>query len=146
MVKYVKFLRGTPNAYASLEVKDSDTLYFITSEGKNVGKLYLGNILVAGNVTADGANIVDSLGELTDVNLAGLKDNQVLKYDEFTQTWIPTDLSDAINYSIMTGASDKVAGKAGLVPAPASGDQKKFLRGDGIWAEVQGGKVEWVDM
>ena len=33
----------------------------------------------------------------------------------------------------MTGASSTAAGKAGLVPAPAKGDQIKFLRGDGTW-------------
>ena len=26
---YVKFLRGTPNAYAQLTPKDDDTLYFV---------------------------------------------------------------------------------------------------------------------
>lgn len=35
---------------------------------------------------------------------------------------------------IMTGATASTAGVAGLVPAPAAGDQAKFLRGDGTWA------------
>ena len=34
----------------------------------------------------------------------------------------------------MTGASSSVAGKAGLVPAPAKNNEGKFLRGDGTWA------------
>lgn len=33
----------------------------------------------------------------------------------------------------MTGATQSVAGKAGLVPAPGVGSQDKFLRGDGTW-------------
>ena len=33
----------------------------------------------------------------------------------------------------MTGASSGAAGAKGLVPAPAAGDQGKFLRGDGTW-------------
>lgn len=33
----------------------------------------------------------------------------------------------------MTGASSGSAGVKGLVPAPAAGDQGKFLRGDGTW-------------
>lgn len=33
----------------------------------------------------------------------------------------------------MTGATSNTAGKAGFVPAPASGDNEKFLRGDGTW-------------
>ena len=37
-------------------------------------------------------------------------------------------------YSNMTAATADAAGKAGLVPAPAAGNQGKFLRGDGTWA------------
>lgn len=33
----------------------------------------------------------------------------------------------------MTGATSGDAGAAGLVPAPAAGDQSKYLRGDGTW-------------
>lgn len=36
-------------------------------------------------------------------------------------------------YSDMTGASSSAAGTSGLVPAPASGKQASFLRGDGTW-------------
>ena len=32
MAKYVKFLRGSPEAFAKLKHKDSDTLYFIYEE------------------------------------------------------------------------------------------------------------------
>jgi len=38
-----------------------------------------------------------------------------------------------------TGATSSVAGAAGLVPAPAAGDDTKFLCGDGTWQTVQGG-------
>lgn len=37
-------------------------------------------------------------------------------------------------YSDFTGASAGDAGTHGLVPAPAAGDQAKFLQGDGTWA------------
>lgn len=33
----------------------------------------------------------------------------------------------------MTGASAQSAGSSGLVPAPAAGDEEKFLKGDGTW-------------
>ena len=33
----------------------------------------------------------------------------------------------------MTGASSSAAGSAGIVPAPAAGDDTKYLRGDGTW-------------
>ena len=44
---------------------------------------------------------------------------------------------------IMKGATASTAGNAGLVPAPAAGNQNKFLRGDGTWqiaGEVMGVK------
>jgi len=36
----------------------------------------------------------------------------------------------------MVGAQSNTAGQAGLVPAPASTDEDKFLKGDGTWATV----------
>ena len=36
-------------------------------------------------------------------------------------------------YSNMKGATSSAAGTAGLVPAPVSGENTKFLRGDGTW-------------
>ena len=41
--------------------------------------------------------------------------------------------------SVMEGATDQTDGVEGLVPAPLAGDENKFLRGDGTWAEVSGG-------
>ena len=35
---------------------------------------------------------------------------------------------------VFTGATSSTNGKAGLVPGPKAGDEKKFLRGDGTWA------------
>lgn len=39
-------------------------------------------------------------------------------------------------YSDMTGATSSAAGVHGLVPAPAAGDDTKFLSGDGTWKTV----------
>ena len=40
------------------------------------------------------------------------------------------------NILTMTGAGSNSAGTKGLVPAPASGDQGKFLKGNGTWDNV----------
>ena len=46
-------------------------------------------------------------------------------------------------YSPFSGATSSTAGAAGLAPAPAAGDQDKYLKGDGTWAAVSsGGLVE----
>jgi hypothetical protein len=41
--------------------------------------------------------------------------------------------------SDFTGATSSTAGAHGLVPAPAAGDEAKFLQGDGTWAAPAGG-------
>lgn len=142
MTNYVKFLRGTPSAFAALETKDKDTLYFISAVDATVGKLYLGDILVAGNVTPDGDSIVDSLGELIDVNLAGLTTGQVLSYNG--AEWVPMTLPEAIEVSEMTGATVTKDGGSGLVPAPKAGDQDKFLRGDGTWTKIKVNSEDYI--
>lgn len=38
--------------------------------------------------------------------------------------------------AVMTGASSSAAGAAGLVPAPAQGDQNKYLLGNGTWQAI----------
>ena len=42
----------------------------------------------------------------------------------------------AENIPPFIGATDERDGKAGAVPTPVSGDQNKFLKGDGTWSEV----------
>jgi hypothetical protein len=39
----------------------------------------------------------------------------------------------------MTGATNSTQGGAGLVPAPGTGQDRLFLRGDGVWAVPVGG-------
>ena len=40
------------------------------------------------------------------------------------------------NYSNFTGATSENAGSAGLVPAPATNERNKFLKGDGTWGSI----------
>lgn len=61
--------------------------------------------------------------------------NTTVNYSSGTYTISATDTT----YSNMTGATSGTAGAAGLVPAPAAGDESKFLQGDGTWATVSGG-------
>lgn len=58
--------------------------------------------------------------------------------DTFTanqSTNVTVDLSDT-TYSDFVGATSSAAGSAGLVPAPTSGDNTKYLKGDGTWQSV----------
>ena len=144
---YVKFLKGSPAAYANLTEKDPDTLYFITGtneSGVHTGKLYLGATLIAGTTTVDGSELIDTLSELLDVNTTGVVNGQVLGFNG--TEWVPMNLPEAVEISDMVGATAETAGSAGYVPAPAAGDQNKFLRGDGQWAEVPSGAQVFADI
>lgn len=43
------------------------------------------------------------------------------------------------DYHPFVGATSSTNGSEGLVPAPAAGDQDKFLKGDGTWGNASGG-------
>ena len=132
---FVKFLRGNISEFNALEKKDADTLYFVYEEDQNVGQLYIGERLITNSINEEG--LVDYLSELKDVDIAGVNNKNYLGYDANNQKWIPMELPQAIQTSIMSGASAITAGKEGLVPAPAAGNQNKFLRGDGTWQAVE---------
>ena len=128
--RYVKFRRGTPVMFEALAVKDPDSLYFILEEGATLGKLYLGDVLIASVGSS-------SLGDLEDILLGNnITANSLLVYDGTQQKWVNKPLSEvlggATGASVMVGATASADGASGLVPQPHAGDQNKFLRGDGV--------------
>jgi uncharacterized coiled-coil protein SlyX len=130
---YVKFLRGTPTAWESIQTKDPNTLYFIAEPNALSGKLYLGNKLISGG----GGGSAVTLNDLQDVLMGeNIPSNALLVYDETAQLWKPVSLATAIATVVepMTGATAEEDGLAGLVPQPQAGEQGLFLRGSGVWA------------
>ena len=139
LANYVKFRRGTPAQFDALATKDADCLYFISEKNAITGLLYLGDKLISGSLTND-----ISLSDLEDILLSNtISPNSILIYDGEEQKWVNKPFSEVfsdITGSLvqMVGATATVDGAAGIVPAPRAGDQEKFLRGDGTWAEVAG--------
>lgn len=132
--KYVRFLRGTPNAYKRLSVKNQDTLYFISDTNATKGVLYLGDKLIT---TVDASNVNLAIENLSNVIWDGETPGQILVSTEggsFEARDLTEVLSEAVN--VMTGASAAQDGEQGLVPQPKKGDQVNFLRGDGKWMPV----------
>ena len=121
--KYVRFYRGSPEAYANV-IKNNDTLYFVYNSDSNKGSLYLGDRLISGDIS----NITD----LKDLIITELQDKQILQYDKGQSAWVNKSIIDAIG--IMVGATESAQGSIGLVPEPGIGQQNLFLRGDGVWA------------
>jgi len=91
---YVKFLRGTPQAWEAQTNPNPDTLYFICEAGANVetGRLYLGNKLIADGTT----NSISNLSDLEDVliqNGVNIANNSLLIYDNTLHKWRPMGLN-----------------------------------------------------
>lgn len=107
---YVKFMRGTKEAYQALLTANkvsNDVLYFVydTADATR-GILYLGNKLISGNDTE--IAIPSSLNDLTDVVLNALDERQVLVYNG-TQ-WINSTLEEVLLIDQNAFAIDTEAG------------------------------------
>lgn len=134
---YVAFVKATEEMWAKLGVSQrlSNVLYFVVdSENDTIGKLYLGNTLIA-----DGNGITDiGINNLDDVKikLEGIHNGDVLMYNMTIGKWENVSLAETIGdlISVFTGATEDTAGASGLVPAPSVGDQNNYLKGDGTWA------------
>lgn len=115
MANYVKFLRGTPQAYANLAPNyDSDTLYFICETDSDDGILYLGSKLISGGEIGD-----FSIGDLQDIIVDAVGDKQILIYNSTLGAWVNADYTELIENFV--GATADSSGIAGLVPAPEAG-------------------------
>lgn len=84
------------------------------------------------NVNDTGAKPVCYRGRAVHANCLAAEHTYTFRYDG-TQWDLVGDLDTDTTSPVMTGARADAAGNIGLVPAPAAGDQNKFLRGDGSW-------------
>lgn len=138
---YVRFIRGTPKAWANLKVKDEDCLYFIANKDSSTGQLYLGSKLISGS--GDSETITDiisgysELKNLNDVSLSlQVSDGSSLVYRN--GFWVDEKIQLP---GVMKGATKTADGVEGLVPAPTAQESGYYLRGDGTWDDL-GGTLE----
>lgn len=146
---YVAFTKATEAIWAKMNPSQrlDNTLYFIVDSAEDtIGKLYLGNTLIA-----DGGGLTSlALSDLSDVVCEIMQAGDILMYDQIDKCWKNVSLADEIGHliQVFTGATESTNGLAGLVPQPKSADEdfKKYLKGDGTWAnptaEVEKGLSE----
>jgi hypothetical protein len=116
---------------AALEAKaDSEHTHTVSQ----ITDIASATVAAAGKATND-KNDKDITTYVADVTFAENKIT-VKKGDDSSSE---IELPKGTVYSNFTGASSDAAGGAGLVPAPAQGDQDKFLKADGTWAVVKAG-------
>lgn len=97
MLNYVRFQRGTTDAYQVLKdagTLDNNTLYFIYDEGnENTGALYMGTRFISGGNSIAGAM---NLNDLADVIAEGAGTNSFLVKDS-NGKWVAKSLADIID-------------------------------------------------
>ena len=137
MANYVKFRKGSPQAYANLDPNyDNDTLYFIYDEDEDDAKLYLGNKLIAGGSTdTEDSSLELYLNDLLDVEINNIEDKNILVYDAAKGYWVNLDYRDVVEEFV--GATESSNGVSGLVPAPEENNPNLFLRSDGKWVSIE---------
>lgn len=134
---YVAFTKATEAIWAKMNPSQrlDNTLYFIVDSAEDtIGKLYLGNTLIA-----DGGGLTSlALGDLSDVVYEAIQAGDILMYDMVTGKWKNTNFAKEVGdlIKVFKGATETEDGLAGLVPQPisANGDLNKYLKGDGTWS------------
>lgn len=132
---YVAFVKATETLWNKMEAsqKLNNVLYFVVDgPDDSIGKLYLGNTLIA-----DGNGITDvSVENLLDVNISKINGGDVLMYNMSSGKWENVNLASEIGdlITVFSPASAESNGTVGLVPAPQTGQQNLYLKGDGSWA------------
>lgn len=144
-------LDSSGNAYVNVPWTDNNTTYNeatadtlglvkigYASNGKNYavllanGKMYVNVPWTDSNTTYTQATS-DKLG-LVKIGYSANGKNYPVVLDGNGKMYVNVPWTDTnTTYTNMGAASASAAGKAGLVPAPAAGEQTSFLRGDGTW-------------
>lgn len=132
---YVAFVKATEALWNKMESSQrlDNVLYFVVDgPDDSIGKLYLGNTLIA-----DGNGITDvRVDNLLDVDIDAINGGDVLMYNMSTSKWENVSLASQIGnlIKVFSPASAERNGTVGLVPAPQAGQQDLYLKGDGSWA------------
>ena len=132
---YVAFVKATEALWSKMDSSQrlDNVLYFVVDgPDDSIGKLYLGNTLIA-----DGNGITDvRVDNLLDVDIDAINGGDVLMYNMSTSKWENVSLASQIGnlIKVFSPASAESNGTVGLVPAPQAGQQDLYLKGDGSWA------------
>ena len=85
------------------------------------------------HATAKGSAFAHGMYKITTNSAGHVTAAQAITKSDITALGIPAQ--DTNTWIAMAGASASADGRAGYVPAPTTGQQNLFLRGDGTWAQ-----------
>lgn len=132
---YVAFVKATEALWSKMDSSQrlDNVLYFVVDgPDDSIGKLYLGNTLIADGNGITGVRV----DNLLDVDIDAINGGDVLMYNMSTSKWENVSLASQIGnlIKVFSPASESSNGTVGLVPAPQAGQQDLYLKGDGSWA------------
>lgn len=147
----IKNFLGQPNGVATLDAQGRVPYSQLPESAMEFKGFWAANTNTPTLHDSTGTN-----GDMYVVSVAGTQDlgsgpisflvNDRVIYSGDTHTWgrIPAGNVTSVNniqpvdgnvtLPVFTGATSSTAGAQGIVPAPAQGDQDKFLRADGTWS------------
>lgn len=115
---------------------DTNTQTITGVKGNSESSYRTGNVnLTAANIGAAAATHSHAASDIS----SGTLDSA--RIPSLAASKITSGTFDAARLPAMTGATASAAGTQGAVPAPAAGNQSRFLRGDGAWATPSNNKV-----
>ena len=148
----VHALPDTTKYGASLTLTIDSSTYVVTAtlkdqDGNNLGTaqtidLPLESVVVSGSYDSQTKEVVLTLQGGSTIRfsvadlVSGLQETLVAGANIQIAADGKTISATDTTYSAFTGATSLAAGTAGLVPAPAAGDDTKFLSGNGLWTTV----------
>jgi hypothetical protein len=145
-VAYVKFFKGTTDAFKVLGTKDSNALYFITNEDGSEGRLYLGAVpIVCDSVKKD--ELVTKLTDLNDISLpTPLEDEHLLTYDTANEKWTASHIEDLLvsilNTKVLTLDTNNNLTLVGFAEAEAGSSPVIGTNGQLTWVKPDTTTVE----
>lgn len=95
---YVKFLRGTPDSFSRLTVKDPDTMYFIREKNARTGSLYIGDTLISGSTTIQELDL-EHIKEI-EIDNDNLNDGDILVYSHVDGVWKNKSHEEAVSVDL----------------------------------------------
>lgn len=141
IVAYIKDNKELIEAITTDKVSVSDIVNNLTT---NVSDKPLSAAQgVALKALIDGIVVPAKISELTNDSgyITGISKSDVVSALGYT----PPKEDTNTTYSDMTGATSSTAGKAGLVPAPAAGDNDLYFKGDGTYENADDHKAVFTE-
>ena len=133
-------IEGSPSNGETLVFNNTDRVWQYAAGGGGG----IGNVTLTGDVTGSGTTSISTTlanSSVTNAKMSDMPQSTIKGRAAGGGTGVPINLTASEATDILNAFTGDTGtgGVKGLVPAPASGDSGKFLKGDGTWGSVATG-------